>query len=173
MWRKMIPESLNWYTNRDWSYWLKIWAREKKIPQVITARELKVQKTTEMDLNVCQILPASYVLPRTVSLICPFFEGHSAGPQPYVITSQNYSCMRFSTIFTIFMACFWTLSSMFLPLLHWEVQNWTESSRCGLTRAELRRRIIFLEWLAALLLMQSTRPWAFLLQVCTAGVCSM
>ncbi|KAK4809169.1 hypothetical protein QYF61_006427 [Mycteria americana] len=57
------------------------------------------------------------------------------------------------------MALHSTLSSV--SLLYWGAQNWTQHPRCGLTSAELRGRITFLELLAVLYLMQPRIPLAF------------
>lgn len=54
---------------------------------------------------------------------------------------------------------------MSVPLLYWGIQNWTQHTRCSLTRAEKRRRITSLELLATLCLMQLRMPSA-LLAVC-------
>lgn len=46
------------------------------------------------------------------------------------------------------MALCWTLPSMFMFLFHLRPQTWTQHSRCGLTSAEKRGRIISLNMLA-------------------------
>ena len=42
----------------------------------------------------------------------------------------------------IFIALQWTFSSMPMSLLYWGAQDWTQYSRCGLTSAEQKGRIL-------------------------------
>jgi len=43
---------------------------------------------------------------------------------------------RYSRPFIIFVALHWTLCSSFQSFLNWAAQNWTQYSKCSLTRAE-------------------------------------
>lgn len=54
----------------------------------------------------------------------------------------------------IFVAIYWTLSSMSVSLFYQGVQNWTQNSMCDLTRAEERAKITYFNLLAMLLQMQ-------------------
>lgn len=69
---------------------------------------------------------------------------------------------RCFSLLIIFVALHWTCSVSSLSLLSWGAQNWTQHSRCGLTRSEWRGRITSLELLATLFLMNPRTPLAFL-----------
>jgi len=75
--------------------------------------------------------------------------------------SQPFLMGEGSSPLIIFVASYWTLSSMPVSLLYWGAQNWTQCSRCGPTSAEQRRRITSLNPLAMFCLMQSRIPFAF------------
>lgn len=60
------------------------------------------------------------------------------------------------------MACSLTLSSKSVSLLYWRAWNWTQRSECGPTSAEERGKIISIDLLATLLLMQPRIPLSFL-----------
>lgn len=55
-----------------------------------------------------------------------------------------------------------TLSNMAMSLLYWGAQNWMQHSRFGLTHPEWKERIISLDLLVILLLMQPKIPLAFI-----------
>lgn len=72
----------------------------------------------------------------------------------FSLSLQN-RCFNLLIIFMVFQ---WTLSSMFMPLLYWGAQNWTYHSKCGITSSEQREKILSLDLLAVLCLMQH-RLW--------------
>lgn len=63
--------------------------------------------------------------------------------------------IRCSSPLINFMALHRTSSNMFMSVPYWGAQDWTQHSRYGLTRAELRGSIPSLNLLARLCLMQS------------------
>ena len=78
-------------------------------------------------------------------------------------TDPGYSAFpHMGDVSAIFVTICWTLSSSSLFLLNWGAQNQAQYSRCGLTRAEKRRRITPLNLPATLFLKCSRIPLAFL-----------
>lgn len=59
---------------------------------------------------------------------------------------------RCPSLLTIFVALHRTHSCTSMSSLHWGVQHWAQSSRCGFTRAEQTGRTTFLDLLAMLFL---------------------
>jgi len=53
---------------------------------------------------------------------------------PLFLSCSTYE--RCSSPLTVLVALQWSLSNMSISFLNWEAQNWTQYSKCGLTRAE-------------------------------------
>jgi len=72
---------------------------------------------------------------------------------PFLLVEQSqvfqpFLAQQMLQALIIFMALSWTLSSSSLSFMNSEAQNWTQCSRCGLTRAEQRVRLTFRRSLA-------------------------
>lgn len=82
-------------------------------------------------------------------------------PQAGDLSSVSLSSReRCSSSSITWMALQWILSSVFVSLLRWGVQNWTQHSRHSLTSAEYRGRISCLHLLVLLHVMESRIPLA-------------